>query len=102
VVRAVRVNGKPRHKFVVGLGSLKEGDNQRRADCFFWIAAFMRLRRHGLDTHHFADELTRKGVQPPTLTEMQDARSRGWSADIIDDIIAWLEKAVRICIGLKA
>ena len=46
VVRAVRVNGKPRHKFVLGLGSWK---NATRANDLvaFWIRAVGNMKLHG-------------------------------------------------------
>ena len=47
VVRAVRVNGKPRHKFVCGLGSIKQNGNPRDHERF-WTSALCRMIRAGL------------------------------------------------------
>ena len=50
IVRAVRVNGQPTHKFVLGLGS--QPDNER-ANVWFWTDAIRRMTdvdRISLDT----------------------------------------------------
>jgi hypothetical protein len=87
LVRAVRINGKPRHRFILGLGSQKEGDDAHYF--YFWIRAFRKLRRHGLDAHRFADAMVRKGAQPPPPCE-QAKTNWPFHADTIDDIAAWL------------
>jgi hypothetical protein len=40
-MRAVRINGQPRHKFVLGLGSQK--DYERRGTVNFWVRAMRRI-----------------------------------------------------------
>ena len=49
LVRAVRVDGKPRHVFVLGLGSLKTPERDERNEIGqFWLLAIGRMVRHGL------------------------------------------------------
>jgi hypothetical protein len=49
VVMAVRVDGKPRHKFVLSFGSQKDTDRKDNIDLFwFWVHATDRMIRHGL------------------------------------------------------
>ena len=65
LVRACRVNGKPRHEFVLGLGSLKGND---RAPSYFWLFAIWRMKRHGLSELQrlrLIGEMIRKGARLP-------------------------------------
>jgi hypothetical protein len=48
VVRAVRVDGKPRQKFLCGLGSIKQGLNDHDA-LRFWVSALCRMTRADFD-----------------------------------------------------
>ena len=100
IVRAVRVNGKPRHKYVLGLGSLKYGSTEREL-FMFWIRAFRSLIQHGLSVEQrfrFADELTRKGVLPP-LAEQCAARAMegGWIGQTATAVAAWLDASCETC-----
>ena len=64
LVRAVRVNGQPRHKFVLGLGSQK--NIERNLDRW-WACAIGRMTRHGLtelQQQRLIDEMIRKGARP--------------------------------------
>jgi hypothetical protein len=64
LVRAERVNGKPRHRFVLGLGSLKEPRKWDHDLEWFWANAFHNLKTYGLDERqcrHITDEMVRKG-----------------------------------------
>ena len=45
LVRAARINGKPRHKFILGFGSLTNQD--LRFTAYFWAQSFYRMARHG-------------------------------------------------------
>jgi hypothetical protein len=47
LVKAVRVNGKPRHQFVLGLGSQKNVDRWHELG-WFWSRAIRKMIRHGL------------------------------------------------------
>jgi hypothetical protein len=43
--------GEPYHKSVFGLGSLKQHVRHESDIAAFWLTAFARMRRHGLDEH---------------------------------------------------
>jgi hypothetical protein len=75
LVRAVRVNGKPRHQFVLGLGSQK--DREHYSLFWFWYYAIGRMERHGLtepQRQRLIGEMIRKGARVPTIEECQ-----GWT-----------------------
>lgn len=77
LVRAVRVNGKPRRRFVLGLGSLK--DERERRLMRFWVNALGSMRRYGLDARRrrkFAFEIVRKGAPLPTAAECDEFDQR--------------------------
>jgi hypothetical protein len=60
--------GEPYHKCAFGLGSLKEPAGHESDVMRFWLTAFFRMRRHGLDEQqrrHVASELIRKWARPP-------------------------------------
>lgn len=90
VVRAVRINGKPRQKFLFGLGSLKQPSNQ--GDFMsFWVHAVGRMKRHGLDDERcrcLIDGMLRKSARKPTAQECADfAEAFGdWQKDAITDL----------------
>lgn len=74
LVRAVRVDGKPRHKFVLGLGSQKDVEEIDSAICWFWARAVRRMIGHGLsESQRFrlVAEMVRKGARLPTIEECQ-------------------------------
>jgi hypothetical protein len=59
--------GEPYHKCVFTLGSLKEPAGHESDIMRFWLTAFFRMRRHGLDAHQrrqVANEMMRKGARP--------------------------------------
>jgi len=67
LVKAVRIDGKPRHKFVLGLG--------------FWVRAVWRMIRHGLtpeQRRRLIAEMARKGARLPTTAECEKHRSSSW------------------------
>jgi hypothetical protein len=75
LVRATRIDGKPRHQFVLGLGSLKD-KMEDRALSWFWLRALWRMKRHGLDPeqrHALAKEMIRKGATLPTSDKWRDS-----------------------------
>jgi hypothetical protein len=78
LVRAVRINGKPRHEFILGLGSQK--NVQRNGYGWFWVRVVQRMTKHGLSEYQrqrlFA-EMIRKGAQLPTITQCEDC-VRSW------------------------
>ena len=73
IVRAVRVNGKSRQRFVLGLGPLT--DERERHQMRFWVNALGSMRRYGLDAQQrrkFAFEMVRKGAPLPTAAECDE------------------------------
>jgi hypothetical protein len=69
LVRAVRVDGKPRHKVLLGLGSQKDVEHRHRSQAVFWYAAFRAMEWHGLDIEQrrrVAEEMIRKGARRPS------------------------------------
>jgi hypothetical protein len=77
LVRAVRVGGKPRHEFVLGLGSQK---NIERDLCWFWAHAVHRMVKHGLaedQRRRVIAEMVRKGARLPTTAQCKD-HARNW------------------------
>src|SRR5262245_38439851 len=77
VVRAVRINGKPRQKFLFGLGSLKEPVSQLH---WFWWHAMCRLNRNISDKRQrqrIIDAMVRKGA-PPFSRDQVDYFVKGW------------------------
>ena len=71
VVRAARVNGKPRHQFVFGIGSIKNR-MEKRDLAWFWLQALWRMKRAGLDAEQrraLADEMRRKGATALTADQ---------------------------------
>ena len=77
LVRAVRINGKPRHVFVLGLGSQKDHPNRGDRDLVhFWVRAISSMRRHKLTPEQrcwLAVELVRKGARLPTIKACRDS-----------------------------
>jgi hypothetical protein len=96
LVRAVRVNGKPRHKFVLGLGSLKS--YERGSIVWFWVRVVWRLTKHGFDAdqrRRLAAEMVRKGARLPMADECR-AYSEGWQGRYeaeVDEIASWIKAA---------
>src|SRR6516165_10219869 len=84
LVKAVRIDGKPRHKFVLGLGSQQQkADDGRPVSnlCWFWVRAVWRMIRHGLtpeQRRRLIAEMARKGARLPTTAECEKHRSSSW------------------------
>jgi hypothetical protein len=73
LVRALRVNGKPRHEFVLGLGSQKDADHDW-ALCQFWVHAIQRMAKRGLAEdrrQRLIAEMVRKGARVPTIAQCE-------------------------------
>ena len=95
LVRAVRVNGKPRHLFVLGLGSQKDNATGRIA-AYMLLLAIGRMQRHGLNELHrraLLAELIRKGARRPTVAECEDWRLNDSWAPYVDELAGWLRSA---------
>jgi hypothetical protein len=97
LVRAVRIDGKPRHEFVLGLGSQKNVDYYNNGTMSFWVGALRKMQRHGLDVderRRLADELSRKGARLPTMAHceaMQEwCRQYPRQLEHVNEIMSWL------------
>jgi hypothetical protein len=81
LVRAVRVNGKPRHQFVLGLGSQKNLDRNHDLG-WFWSHAIRKMIRHGFSEdqrQRLIAQMVRKGARLPTIAECEN-HGRGGAA----------------------
>lgn len=93
LVRAVRVNGKPRHKFIFGLGSQKDHEHSG-ALFWFWLRAIRKMKGHEVDLdqrRRLAAEMVRKGARLPTATDLEEF-VRGWgpmAQPTVDEIAGW-------------
>lgn len=80
IVKAERVNGKPRHRFVLGLGSLKDKPHNNDLE-WFWIWAFQKMSRYGLtkeQSHRIAIKIANKGASLPRLTYLKSIHDGDW------------------------
>lgn len=80
LVKAVRIDGKPRHVFVLGLGSLKQPTHRESERMWFWVRAVQSMRRHGLNDEQcrrLLADCVRKGAPKPTAKECRWF-TRGW------------------------
>jgi hypothetical protein len=94
LVRAERVGGKPQHKFVLGLGSLKDYDRCDYGVMWFWVKAVHRMKRHELDQNqrdHVAADMVRKGACLPTAKQC-DFHNKHWphDAEKVAEVIRWI------------
>jgi hypothetical protein len=92
LVRAVRVNGKPRHEFVLGLGSQK--DIELNSFAWFWTRAIRRMTKHGLAEdrrQRLIAEMVRKGARLPTIAQCEE-HARNWPRNqtAIDELLVRL------------
>jgi hypothetical protein len=101
LVRAVRVGGKPRHKFVLGFGSIT---NRDRKFALFWIRSFYRMAEHGFTKEQcfqIAEKLKHKGVPLPTVAECENHQASwrtqpgSWLAPYFDELIAFIRHSNR-------
>jgi hypothetical protein len=75
LVRAVRVDGKPRHEFLLGFGSQKDIECNHDL-CRFWVHAIHRMTRHELaeeQRQRLISEMVRKGARLPTQERRSNA-----------------------------
>jgi hypothetical protein len=78
LVRAVRINGEPRHKFVLGFGS-PVSRWWGNSTIHFWARVFRRMARHGFSKDQqfqIAEKLKRKGIPLPTVKECKAGKAR--------------------------
>jgi len=83
LVRAVRINGQPRHKFVLGFGSPVSKWSDSTVG--FWMRVLEGTASHGFtkdQQFQVADQLRRKGIPLPTLKECKAAKAKTieWNA----------------------
>jgi hypothetical protein len=96
LVRAERINGEPRHKFVLGFGSPASASKyvgEPRGVTLFWTRSFDRMGKHGLSKaqqFQIAEQLKRKGIPLPSVKECRAAKAKQieWNAAYPDFSIA--------------
>ena len=100
LVRAVRINGKPRHVFVLGLGSQKDHPNRGDRDLVhFWVRAISSMRRHKLTPEQrcwLAVELVRKGARLPTIKACRDSDWANHNPSVFKEVQAVVTKALAV------
>ena len=92
IIRAVRVDGRSTHRFVLGLGSQKSIDPA--GPCWFWLRAIHRMIEHGLTTSErfrLLSEMLRKGARPPGFAWHQGQSGR-WQPEI-DELRRFMSRA---------
>jgi hypothetical protein len=96
IVRAVRINGEPRHVFVLGLGSQHDLEFYQGAVLRFWLCAISSMKRHGLSDSQrsrVASDMVRKGARLPTVEdcdrEADYCREHPsyWGCEHLDEIV---------------
>jgi hypothetical protein len=96
LVRAVRVNGKPRHEFVLGLGSQKDVERYKDADVTFGMRALESMQQHGFNEdqcRYLFGELIRRGARLPTAEQCQDSERAKRSPKKINELLAFVQEA---------
>jgi hypothetical protein len=74
LVRGVRVNGKPRHQFVLGLGSQQAKPRYWNENVTFWTKAIRRMTKHGIPApqrQRLLADMVRKGARLPSSDECE-------------------------------
>jgi hypothetical protein len=95
LVRAVRIDGKPRHTFILGLGSLRDERPERGKHSLmdFWTSAITRMQHHGLgklQRQQLAEAMVRKGVPLPSSDQCRwQKMATPWMTEP-DEILGWL------------
>jgi hypothetical protein len=97
LVRAVRVNGKPRHEFILGFGSQK--DIERNSFAWFWVRAIWRMTKHGLaepQRRRLIEEMLRKGARLPNL-EQCEQHTANWPRNSMEigELVRWLQSSTQ-------
>ena len=78
LVRAVRINGQPRHKFVLGFGS-PVGSRLGQSPIEFWMRVLRSTKGHGFtkaQQSQIIEQLKRKGIPLPTLEECKKRKAK--------------------------
>jgi hypothetical protein len=78
LVRAVRIDGKPRHVFVLGLGAQKDWERAGHIT-EFWRVAVRRMKRYGLtrrERRRLVAEMVRKGAQMATAGDWREGAEK--------------------------
>lgn len=101
VVKAVRINGQPRQKFLCGLGSLKDEQHSDWKLCHFWHRALCRMVLAGFDADQrlrVMEMAARKSVPLPGPESVEKFAERQESHDgmfsgvkTIPDLVAFLK-----------
>jgi hypothetical protein len=94
LVRAMRVNGKPRHEFVLGLGSQKNVDWRDNEITHFWARAVRRMIDHGLVEHQrqrLIAEMVRKGARLPPRAQCEQVVRTYPDNQVIGELLRWLQ-----------
>ena len=92
LVRAVRVKGQPRHKFLLGLGTQRGEGTYNNAR--FWIRAILRMIEYGLNEQQrcqLVTEMVRKGACLPTVSECEECAKWDWAGSAAKEIIHIME-----------
>jgi hypothetical protein len=99
LVRAVRINGQPRHKFVLGFGSPKSRwIPESMAIPAFWTRSFARMEKHGFNKEQrfaIAEMLASKGIPLPTVKECRKEKVK-WGTErdtLYDEVIAFVRRS---------
>jgi hypothetical protein len=69
LVQAVRLNGKPRQRFLLGLGSIKDSEREGRL-VNFWLQVIFRLGKSGFKPKRrrlILAQMARKGAPLPSV-----------------------------------
>jgi hypothetical protein len=94
LVRAMRVNGKPRHEFVLGLGSQKNVDWHNNEIIYFWARAVHRMTDHGLverQRQRLIAEMVRKGARLPPRAQCEQVVRTYPHNQVIGELLRWLQ-----------
>jgi hypothetical protein len=100
IVRAVRIDGEPRHEFVLGLGSQQSPPARWSNTVYFWRGAISRMAEYGIpkaERSRLIADMIRKGARLPTpeeyAREREDAKRYG-RRERDNSMLAELPKAV--------
>jgi hypothetical protein len=72
LVQAVRINGRPRQKFLLGLGSQKDVERYEGDVVHFWLLALFRLKERGFKPkrrRQIVAQMIKKGARLPSLAD---------------------------------
>lgn len=95
LVQAVRINGKPRQKFLLGLGSIKARYEREYELVHFWLAVVSHLTRSGIDSDRrrlIIKQMVMKGARLPSAAACEGHHPFSWQSDAADEFRAMLSK----------